>query len=224
VLVGALALALAAAVPAGAQERQVPPQREGRAPAVRAVPESPETRAAQATAQVRGDASAEGFVAEAARRDPPRMRLVEQRDGRLVYEVRTDWEGGLAEAVRRHGGDPRALVLAAVRGWATVSEPVPLGAFEAPAVAVLAADYDEVPLPPRSPVERVPEGAEEGFERLDGPAAEVVSVGEERRRPMGTLVARLLQVDRERGVVRRNRRLLIAVHTPAVPEGAAFLR
>lgn len=223
-MVGALALALAAAVPAGAQERQVPPQREGRAPAVRAVPESPETRAAQATAQVRGDASAEGFVAEAARRDPPRMRLVEQRDGRLVYEVRTDWEGGLAEAVRRHGGDPRALVLAAVRGWATVSEPVPLGAFEAPAVEVLAADYDEVPLPPRSPVERVPEGAEEGFERLDGPAAEVVSVGEERRRPMGTLVARLLQVDRERGVVRRNRRLLIAVHTPAVPEGAAFLR
>src|SRR5690606_6488682 len=144
--------------------------------------------------------------------------------GRFVFEVRTDWDGPLAEVVRRYGNDPEALMLTAVGGWATVSTPVTLGAFEAPAVEVLAADYDEVPLPPRSPVERVPEGAEEGFERLDGPAAEVVSVGEERRRPMGTLVARLLQVDRERGVVRRNRRLLIAVHTPAVPEGAAFLR
>src|SRR5690606_33147949 len=128
--------------------------------------------------------------------------------GRIVFEVRTDWEGALAEAVRRHGGDPHRLVLVAAGGWGTVSEPGALGALEVPAVEVLAAEYDEVPLPRRSPVERVPEGAEEGFASLEGPTAEVVNVGEERRRAAGTLVARLVQVDRERGVVRRYRRLL----------------
>ncbi|MDX1420136.1 MAG: type IX secretion system sortase PorU [Rubricoccaceae bacterium] len=217
-LLGALALPLAA--PAVAQQREAPPRRTAPQPEVRQPANRlPAADPVPALRPSRAAGAAEGFTEEPARRDPPRLRLIEQAEGRLVYEVRIAWRRPLADAVRQHGGDPMALVHAAVEGWMAVSEPVTLGAFAPPSVEILAAEYDEVPLGPRSPVERVPEDAQEGFAALAGPVAEVLAVGEERRRPVGTLMARLLQVDSEAGVVRRNRRLLIAVRTPVVPDG-----
>jgi hypothetical protein len=222
VLAAPLAATLA---PAAAQERPGRTAPAAERPARVSAPAAPAGRAAPAADGFDGaparfrDAR---FADEGPRHDPPRITLVEREGGRLVYEVRADWDGPLAEAVRRYGTSPHALALGAVRGWATTSERVPLGAFEAPAVEVLAAEYDEAPLPARGPIGR--EGAEAPFASLTGPAAEVVAVGEERRRPTGTLAVRLLQVDPERGVVRRYRRLLVAVRTSAPPEEGAFFR
>lgn len=211
----ALVLTVVVGAPAGAQQR---PARETEARTA-----APATRAVGTPAPVREAAREGRYVAPAASHEAPRIRLIEQSNGRAVFEVRTDWGDPLAESVRRDGADPHALVLNAVRGWTTVSAPVPLGSFEVPVVEVLAADYDEVPLSTGSPLTRAPEGdADSLFAALDGPAAEVVSVGEERRRPVGTLVARLIQVDRGRGVMRRNRRLLIAVHTGVAGEADAW--
>ncbi|MDX1531367.1 MAG: C25 family cysteine peptidase, partial [Rhodothermales bacterium] len=137
-------------------------------------------------------------VAAPARPTTPALRIVERTDAGLTIEVRADWAEPLTDAAAAEG--PAQLALQSVNGHRTVSEIVALPTLAAPAVEVLAADYDEVPLPQRVDLS--------GFA---GPTAEVVRVGVERRRPTGTFVARLLQADEERNTLRRYRRLVVAV-------------
>ena len=146
-------------------------------------------------------------------RSAPRIRTVSEDNGVTVFEVTAEWNGSLADEVRRYGADPDQLVWRAVGGWPTISARVQLGAYRTPQVDVLAAEFDEVPLGARSVAELVPEDAEAALSRLQAPAAQVVSVGEERWQPTGTLVAQLLTIDAERRMVRRYRRLLLAVRT-----------
>ncbi len=167
--------------------------------------------------------SAEGFAATPPALDGPTLRLVETTPTGAVYELRAEWRGALAESVRRFAADPAALVLDAVRGYATMSESVVLPAVAEPSVEVIAADFEEAPLSARRPVEDWTEADQTAFEALTRPPAEVVAVGVERRRPTGTLVVRLLHVDEARGTVRRYRRVLVRVGYTAGrmgPDGA----
>ncbi len=142
----------------------------------------------------------------------PALRVLERTDRGVTFEVRVDWPEPLAEAVG--ASDNLAdLMLRAARGDGSVSEAVALPTLAPPTVEVLAADFDEVPY-------ALPQGTE-GVEALAGPPAEVVAVGLERRRPMGTFVARLLRFDLERGTVRRYRRIVASVRfAEARPAGA----
>ena len=151
-------------------------------------------------------------VAQPAQRGgAPSIRLIESTPRGAVYEVRASWNGRLADLVRRHAANPEALMLAAVQGYATLSETITLPSLVSPVVEVISADYDEVSLPSVSSLERSPEELREAQGYFDIPAAEVVALGMERREPTGALSARLFQIDRERGVVRRYRRMLISV-------------
>jgi hypothetical protein len=134
----------------------------------------------------------------------PRVRVVERTPGRVVYAVEVAWPTPLVEAQRRAGGDADLLAVEAVGGWTTTSALVELPVAVPPAVEVLAADAEEAPLARGS-------AAAAAFA---GPAAEVVAVGYERGRAAGTLALRLLQADPEAGVVRRYRRLVVAVRVP----------
>ncbi len=117
----------------------------------------------------------------------------------------------MANLVQRHAAQPEALMYAAVQGYATLSQTMTFPTLAQPFVEVISADYDEVRLPSVSPLERLPDELREAQGIFDIPAAEVVGLGLERRQPTGALSARLFQIDRERGVVRRYRRMLISV-------------
>jgi len=135
----------------------------------------------------------------------PTLRVVERTEGHVTYEFTARWRGSLADAA----ADPGRTVLAAVAGLPLLSERVALRGLLAPAVTVLAAEYDEVPLP-------LDAEAAEGF-GLVGPPAEVVAVGLERRQPAGTLLVRALHADPEAGTLRRYTRLRIRVALPEAP-------
>jgi hypothetical protein len=128
--------------------------------------------------------------------------VLERTDAAVVFEVEVAWPTPLADAVQS-GEDLNRLALRAVRGTGVVSEVVTLPSVEAPTVEVLAADYDEVAYVAPRDVE-----LDAAF---GGPLAEVTAVGMERKRPTGTFVARLLQVDPERQTLRRYRRVVASV-------------
>ncbi len=134
----------------------------------------------------------------------PTLRVIERTENGVVFEATATWSTPLAEAVRS-GEDLYSLALRAVRGSGVLSEPLLLPTLAPPIVEVLSADYDEVPYvaPRGTELEELPFG---------GPAADVVAVGMERRRPVGTFVARMLQYDPERQTLRRYRRVVASVH------------
>lgn len=155
-------------------------------------------RAADRAAEPVADVATRAVVAA------PVVRVIEQAPGRVVYSVEATWGTPLAEAARRAGGDADRLVLEAVGGWFETSAVVALPWAVPPVVEIVAADAEEVPLA----------GGAAGADLLGGPAAEVVGVGYERGAPAGTLALRLLQADPEAGVLRRYRRLVVAVRFP----------
>ncbi len=131
----------------------------------------------------------------------PVVRVVERAPGRIVYTVEAEWGAPLAGAVRSAAGDADRLVVEAVGGWMTTSTVVDLPSAVPPAVEIISADAEEVSLPAGDIVRRL----------LGGPVAEMVAVGYERARPVGTLAFRLLQADPETGVLRRYRRMTVSV-------------
>ncbi|MEM1042833.1 MAG: type IX secretion system sortase PorU [Bacteroidota bacterium] len=143
----------------------------------------------------------------------PALRVVEQTDQRIVYEVRVDWPEPLADAVRA-SDDLASARLRAARGDGSVSAFLSLPSLAQPAVEVLAADYDEVTYAAPSD--------DAALDGLVGPVAEVTALGMERRRPAGTFVARLLRYDPERGTLRRYRRIRAAVRFPAARSARPF--
>lgn len=143
--------------------------------------------------------------------EAPSIRLIESTSYGATYEVRASWNSSLATLAQRHAARPEALMLAAVRGYATLSLTITLPSLAQPIVEVISADYDEIRLPAVSPLERLPAELHEAQAPFDIPAAEVVALGIERRQPTGALSARLFRIDRDRGLVRRYRRMLISV-------------
>ena len=132
----------------------------------------------------------------------PVVRVLERSPGRIVYSVEVQWGVPLVDAVRTSGGDADRLVVEAVGGWMTTSAVVQLPSAVPPGVEIVAADAEEATLPAGEVLRQL----------LGGPAAEVVAVGYERALPVGTLSLRLLQADLETGVLRRYRRLVVAVN------------
>ena len=131
------------------------------------------------------------------------VRVVEETPSATTIEVTADWRVPLADALDRSGGEVYALVSTAAAGRAVVSHEVALASMVPPAVTVLAFEGEEVDLP---------SGVD--LTVLDGPTAEVVSVGERRRELVGSVSVRLLRVEGDRLI--RARRVLVRVPRPPV--------
>ena len=179
----------AAAVPADAQ----------RTPQARTAPEAQAAEVREARTR-------------AARYAPPaaplgaRVRVVEETPGAVTYEVTARWASPLA---RVPGGAPPDEVAAVlVDGEATAMALVELRAAVPPRVEVLEADVETVAAAPSDAL----------AEAFGGPLADVVGVGERRRRTVGSLRVRLLRV--EGGRMHRLRRALVRVDRVA-PEARA---
>ena len=143
------------------------------------------------------------------------LRIIEQTSTGVVYEFRADWPTPLADAVRRN--ESLALVaMRAARGEGLASKALALPTTDAPAVEILSADFDEIAY--------TAPNADDAAARYTGPAAEVVAIGLERRVPTGTFRARVIQYDPERRVLRRHRRLVVAVRYPSARTAAGPAR
>ena len=131
--------------------------------------------------------------------------ITEHRADGMTVELRADWRRPLAEDVAALAPgdvpsyDHASLLLAAAA--ALYAEPVALPSTNGATVSVLAADYDEAAAALPASV----------LATLKGSVAEVVAVGTERRRPVGTLLARLLRYDAGSGQLRRYRRLVLSI-------------
>ncbi len=150
----------------------------------------------------------------------PALRIVERTPDGVVFEVRVDWPEPLAEAART-ADDLAGLLLRAARGDGRVSEALALPTLAPPTVEVLAADFDEVPFAAAKGRSAAKGHTAEDLDAFAGPVAEVTAIGMERRRPMGTFVARLVRFDPERGTVRRYRRIVAAVRFSEARKGDA---
>ncbi|MDX1546023.1 MAG: type IX secretion system sortase PorU [Rhodothermales bacterium] len=134
------------------------------------------------------------------------VRTLDVRPEGVVVEMEAAWRMPLRAALDSAQVDvfgDRA-VLAASRGMLTLSETVFLPALAAPSVRVLAADFDEVPLP-------VGEAPPPLLDALAGDPARALGLGVERKRPAVTLEGRMLHYDPQRQVLRRYRRLVVSV-------------
>ena len=116
------------------------------------------------------------------------LRLIESEPGRSLYELNAEW------------GDAAP----SVSGLLEISEAIDLPSLVQPSVRVLGAEYDEYPFDPVAGV---------GDE-----AAAIVGLGLSRKRPMATLVARLVTYDLASERLRRYRRMRIEVTYPASQE------
>lgn len=136
------------------------------------------------------------------------ITLQEERDGRALYEVTASWPQPLRTALDARGAQTLDLeaARAASHGLGEIGEQVLLPALALPQVQVVASDYDEVPLSAGTDAEVA--------EALSRAAAEVVGLGVFRKKPSATLVARLVTYDAERQMLRRYRRMVVAVTYP----------
>lgn len=135
----------------------------------------------------------------------PHVRVLSEDATSLTVEVVADWDRPLAEDVARSGGSVQGLMALAAGGYPLVSHEVELASAVPPAVTVLAYDAEEV---------TVPEATAEAIRWFDWPAAEVVAVGEHRRRLVGSLTVALLRLDGDR--LLRARRVVARISRPAL--------
>lgn len=141
---------------------------------------------------------------------PPTLRMLERTERSLTYEVIAHWPQRLQDAV---DADLDRTLTRAGGAMPWLAETIRLHSRAAPRVTVLSAEYDEIALP---------FALDDGdYDVLVGPAAAVERVGLERRQPTGTFVARLLQIDRERGTLRRYHRMRVRVDLGAPQRLAA---
>ena len=116
------------------------------------------------------------------------LRLIESGPGRSLYELNAEW------------GDAEP----SVGGLLEISEAMDLPSLVQPSVRVLAAEYDEYPFDPVAGV--------------GGEAATIVGLGLSRKRPVATLLARLVTYDLASERLRRYRRMRIEVTYPVSQE------
>ena len=119
------------------------------------------------------------------------MRLcafIESEPGRSLYELNAEW------------GDAEP----SVGGLLEISEAMDLPSLVQPSVRVLGAEYDEYPF--------------DSVEGVGGEAATIVGLGLSRKRPVATLLARLVTYDLASERLRRYRRMRIEVTYPVSQE------
>lgn len=133
-------------------------------------------------------------------------RLLEERADGVVFEMTVTWPASLQatlDSIDATVFDERTA-LAAARGLFIASQPLVLPVLAQPRLRVLAADYDEVPLPAAAEAAALAAA-------LDQPPATVSGLGLERKRPAASLQSRLITYDAARSALRRYRRLVVAV-------------
>ena len=142
------------------------------------------------------------------------IRTLEARSDGAVYELTATWPTSLKAVLDSTGATVlnEALAMAASRGLFDVGEKLDLPTLERPRVRVLASDYDEVAVAPAA-------NTDELVATLNQAPASVSAPGLERKKPIASLVARPVTYDPEREVLRRYRRMVIAVDY-ARPAGA----
>lgn len=145
-------------------------------------------------------------IVPAAQAQHAAFRTVDTRPEGLVVEVTATWPLPLKAALDSTGA---AALTAGVAGALSGGLFEAVDLYELPAlvpprVRVLSSDYDEVPLPAAA-------DAGEVLAALGRPTVEAVGLGRARKRPVVNLVARLLAYDEARGVLRRYRRIVVAL-------------
>ena len=146
-----------------------------------------------------------------------RLRVDQETRSGAVYELTASWPSSLqaaldsinaiamdettAAAVSRGGLFERTVVLR-------------LPNLATPRLQVVTADYEEV---------RIPLAVDPGavLEKVVSAPAEVVGLGLARKQPEATLVTRLATYNREEGILRRYRRLVVSVQYAQAPYRAA---
>lgn len=116
------------------------------------------------------------------------LRLIETEPGRSLYELNVEWGDAQSDLAGLHES----------------SAVLDLPSLVQPTVRVIGAEYDEYPI-------EAPKG-------LGAEAASVVGLGLSRKRPTGTLVARLVTYDSTSAQIRRYRHMRIEVTYPATPQ------
>ncbi|CAN5767861.1 type IX secretion system sortase PorU [soil metagenome] len=149
----------------------------------------------------------------------PRLERISETATGYTFEIQTEWPISLRGALDSAPNSVLALSSAAVLGYDQVAETVLLPAVTHPRVSVSSVDYDEVSLASGGLGEISAGDINEAF---GGDAAEVIGVGVERRRPVGTLNVRLLQYDAERQVLRRVRSMRIRIDFGPTQAGDAM--
>ncbi len=134
------------------------------------------------------------------------LRVLEERPDGATLELVAQWPRTLRAALDSLGASEmdERVARASVNGLFSVSETLRLPSLASPRVRIVSADYDEVMLPAAPDQDDL-------LAELDGAPAEALGLGIERKRPAVTLAARLLTYDRAGGVLRRYRRLTIAI-------------
>ncbi len=138
------------------------------------------------------------------------VRIVSETPGAVTLEITARWPQRLQSGAAPESAD--ALASRLVGSEATATSLIKLGSRVPPQVEVLEADGEDVQLT----------GASRLSEAFAGPLAEVVGVGERRRKLVGSLRVRLLQVDGDR--VTRYKRILVRVRRTAPEAGGALLK
>lgn len=140
------------------------------------------------------------------------ITVLEESERGVTYEITASWPQSLRTVLDARG--TTALDLATVRamshGLGEMGEHLFLPSLAAPNVQLLASDFDEVFLGRGTDAELE--------EALDGPAVAVTGIGTFRKKPSATLHAKLVTYDPERQMLRRYRRMVVAV---TYPRGAA---
>ncbi|OZC01915.1 type IX secretion system sortase PorU [Rubricoccus marinus] len=138
------------------------------------------------------------------------VRIVEETPGAVTLEVTAYWPERMKDGSAPESAD--ALAARLVGSEATATALIELGSRVPPQVEVLEADGEDVQMA----------GASRLTEAFAGPLAEVVGVGERRRKTVGSLRIRLLQVDGDR--VTRYTRVLVRVRRTAPGAGSLALK
>lgn len=148
-----------------------------------------------------------------------RVHVVEETVGSRIIEVEARWSTSLRMATdSMRAGELTYPVLHALSGgMLTAHENVILPALALPRVQVLSAEYDEIVLP-------LAAGADTLLSVLEGPQVRAVGLGMERKRPVATVLARLIAYDASTGVFRRYRKLRIRVEYGAGVEQSEIAR
>ena len=123
-----------------------------------------------------------------------------------TYELKALWPASLkAIADSTHlVSFNRQASIALSRGLVETSETLKLPALITPRLRIVSVDFDEIPLP-------LDAAFAEDASQFEGPAAFIADLGTYRKEPVASLGFRLLGYDRDAGVARRYRRILVEV-------------
>lgn len=135
------------------------------------------------------------------------LRVDQETSDGAVYELTASWPSSLQAALDSIDAitmDDMTAAAVARGGLFERTAALRLPNLATPRLHVVAADYEEV---------RIPLATDAGvvLEAVASTPAEIVGLGLARKRPEATLVTRLLTYNREEGILRRYRRLVVSV-------------